>query len=104
MIIAKCYFTFNAGTLLTAGKHTLTVQFIPTSKRRYNNYLPLEHKLDIEVSPHTPKIHWPCTSKIFYGQPLNFTDHLNASCEPLQLYPSDLESAESIDIPGRSEQ
>eukprot|EP01035_Chromulina_nebulosa_P023045 gene23045-29860_t len=92
-----------AGTLLNAGKHTLSVQFIPTSKRRYNNYLPLEHKLDIEVSPHTPKIHWPCTSKIFYGVPLTFTDHLNASCEPLQLHPSDLESAEIIDIPGRFE-
>jgi hypothetical protein len=62
-------FTYNpaAGTVLTAGTHTLSVTFVPTDP----TYATQSTTVQIVVNQGTPVIIWPTPTPISYGTPLN---------------------------------
>jgi hypothetical protein len=67
-------YTPAAGTVLSAGKHTLKVDFIPTDSIQYNA---ASMEVTINVLKATPTITWSNPADIVYGTALSGT-HLNA--------------------------
>jgi len=64
-----------AGTVLTAGSHTLSVTFAPTDTTDYTN---ASASVTLTVNQATPTINWPTPAAITYGRALSATQ-LNAS-------------------------
>ncbi len=54
-------------TLLSAGTHTLTVTFTPTS----SGYTTATSSVNLVVNPTTPQINWPTPAPITFGTPLS---------------------------------
>ena len=54
-------------TLLSAGTHTLTVTFTPTS----SGYTTATSSVTLVVNPTTPQINWPTPAPIAFGTPLS---------------------------------
>ncbi|HTW46852.1 MAG TPA: FG-GAP-like repeat-containing protein [Acidobacteriaceae bacterium] len=67
-----------AGTVLTAGTHTLAVTFTPTDT---TDYLPSSTSVSIVVNKATPTITWQNPAAISYGTPLSATQ-LDAVATP----------------------
>jgi hypothetical protein len=64
-----------AGTVLTAGSHTLTATFTPTDSL---NYAPASASVTVMVNQATPTLTWPAPAAIAYGTALGLAQ-LNAS-------------------------
>jgi Flp pilus assembly CpaE family ATPase len=64
-----------AGEKLAAGKHTLSVTFIPADPEAYNS---VQASVPVTVSKATPSIAWPTPAPIAYGTPLS-ASQLNAT-------------------------
>jgi Bacterial Ig-like domain (group 3)/FG-GAP-like repeat len=73
-------FAYNpaAGTILTAGSHTLNVTFTPTD---YTDYLPSNQSVTIVVNKATPTVTWQTPQPITYGTALSATQ-LDATATP----------------------
>jgi Flp pilus assembly CpaE family ATPase len=63
-----------AGSMLSAGAHTVSVSFAPEDSA---NYLPTESAISLVVKKATPKIVWPAPEAIISGNPLSVAQ-LNA--------------------------
>ncbi len=68
-------YTPVAGAVLAAGKHTLSVDFTPTSTADYTT---VQATVTLIVTKATPAIAWPAPATITYGTPLSATQ-LNAT-------------------------
>ncbi len=64
------------GTVLGAGRHTLTVEFIPADA---TNHTEARAEVSLTVAKARPTILWPAPHAVSYGTPLSRTE-LNASC------------------------
>jgi len=68
-------YTPAEGTVLAAGKHTLTATFTPTD---IEGYTPAQAEVEVTVATATPTIAWPAPAQITYGVAIGATQ-LNAT-------------------------